>query len=108
MKDVAYVLGVIAAMGAVTWGLRALPFLAGRWLVRHPLVRELGRFLPLAVMALLVMHSARDAAASHSGGPWPEAVALVLVMAAQWRWRHPLPSMLIGTVVYVAWRQMLA
>lgn len=102
-----HVLAAIGLMLAITWGLRALPFLAARWLQRHPVVERLGRFLPLAVMVLLVLHSARGAAAEHAGAPWPEALAVALAAGLQWRWRQPLPSIALATALYVALRQTM-
>lgn len=104
MVDSLYVVGVIAAMGAVTLGLRALPFLAAQWLHQHPLVRALGRFLPLAIMTLLLLHSTVGAARSHPGGPWPEGVAVGLVVGLQWFGKHALLSILAGTGAYVLMR----
>ena len=106
MIDKGYAIAAIAAMTLVTFGLRALPFVAARWLQNHPVVRQLGRFLPLAIMTLLLAHSAVGAAAQDPAGPWPECLAVFLVLAFQWRLRNPLLSMLVGTVVYVALRNM--
>ena len=58
MIDNVYSLGAIAAMGLVTLALRATPFVASQWLKKHPLVQRLGQFLPLAIMTLLLIHSA--------------------------------------------------
>ena len=75
MLDSEYALKAIAAMGLVTFALRALPFVAAQWIEHHPLVRRLGQFLPLAIMTLLLAHSALGAARSHNGhsavGSWP-------------------------------------
>lgn len=102
--DNAYLLAVIAAMGAVTLGLRALPFLSAHWLRRSPVVQHLGRFLPLAIMALLLVHSASGSAREHAAGPWPELVAIALTCVLQWRSRNPLLSIVAGTAVYVLLR----
>lgn len=101
MIDSGYAIGVILAMGAVTFSLRALPFIAGQWLQRHAVVRALGKFLPLAIMTLLLLNSMVGAAAVHRRGPWPEILAVVLVMVLQDRLRNPLLSILAGTGVYV-------
>ena len=50
-----HVLLVLAAMAAVTFALRALPFVAAQWLQKHPVVQKLGDFLPLGIMTLLVL-----------------------------------------------------
>lgn len=102
--DDAYLLAAIAAMGAVTFGLRALPFLSAHWLRRSPVIQHLGRFLPLAIMALLLVHSASGAAREHAAGPWPELLAIALTCVLQWRSRNPLLSIVAGTALYVLLR----
>ncbi|MEY5099067.1 MAG: hypothetical protein RJA36_1786 [Pseudomonadota bacterium] len=104
MIEPGYAVASIAAMGLVTYALRGLPFVASRWLQRRAVVQRLGRFLPPAIMTLLLLHSARGLALEHPAGPWPEALALALVLLLQWRWRNPLLSILAGTAVYVATR----
>ena len=79
MIETRYVIGVIAAMGLVTFALRALPFVGAQWLNKHPLVQRLGQFLPLAIMTLLTIHSAAGSAREHAAGPFPELVAIALV-----------------------------
>lgn len=101
MIDALYVIGVIAAMGLVTFTLRALPFVAAHWLQKHPIVQQLGQFLPLAIMTLLLVHSAAGNAREHFAGPWPELLAIALVIVLQWTRRNALLSILIGTSVYV-------
>lgn len=101
MIDSIYVLWGIAAMAAVTFALRALPFVAGKWLNQHPVVRYLGRFLPLAIMALLTVHSMMGKVAQDVRGPWPELAAVALVTLLQWRGRNALVSILLGTGFYV-------
>ena len=104
MIEPSYVLGVIAAMAGVTFGLRALPFLASRWLQRHAFVQRLGRFLPLAIMSLLLLHSVVDAAKANPAGPWAEGAAIASVLLFQWFKKNALLSMLVGTLLYVALR----
>ncbi|MCC2597126.1 AzlD domain-containing protein [Pusillimonas sp. MFBS29] len=102
-----YVLGVLAAMAAVTFALRAIPFFAAQWLRNNPLIRHLGRFLPLAIMTLLVLHSVVGLAGQHAAKPWPELAALALTVLAQWKTRNPLVSIAAGTFVYVVMRNNL-
>jgi branched-subunit amino acid transport protein AzlD len=104
MIDNVYVLAVIAAMGLVTFALRALPFVAAHWLQKHPIVQRLGEFLPLAIMTLLLVHSAVGSAREHQSGPWPELLAVALVVFLQWRSKNALLSILAGTCVYVLLR----
>ena len=95
-----YVLGVILVMGLVTWGLRALPFVAARWLEGHPVVARVRQFLPTAVMALLLVHTVASGG-GHAQWPWAELVAIAAVMALQWWVRHALVSISTGTGLYV-------
>jgi len=104
MIDIPYAIGVIAAMAVVTFGLRALPFLAARFLQSHPLVQQLGRFLPLAIMTLLLLHTLVGSARENPSGPWAEGVAAATVVALQWWKKHPLLSILTGTALYVLLR----
>lgn len=105
MKDSnPYVLGVIAAMAVVTFGLRAVPFVAAQWLQKHPVVQRLGHFLPLAIMTLLLLHSVAGGAREHAWGPWTESAAVLVVVVLQWWKRNPLLSMLAGTTLYVVLR----
>jgi branched-subunit amino acid transport protein AzlD len=99
-----YIVEATLAMAAVTFALRALPFVAGQWLHKHPSVERLGKALPLAIMTLLLLHSGTAAALDNPRGPWAELLAVALVGALQWRFRHPLLSILAGTVTYVALR----
>ena len=106
MIETRYVIGVIAAMGLVTFALRGLPFIAAQWLNKHPIVQRLGAFLPLAIMTLLTVHSAAGSAREHPVGPWPELAAIALVAILQWRTRNALLSILLGTGAYVLMRNL--
>lgn len=99
-----HVVWVLMTMMAVTFALRALPFVAAQWLQKHPFVKRLGDFLPLGIMSLLVLHSGVGAALEHPQGPWPELAAVVVTAALQWRLKNPLLSILCGTTLYVVWR----
>ena len=107
MIDERTALAAIAAMTAVTFALRALPFVATRWLQRHAIVRRLGQFLPLAIMTLLVVHAAAGAAREHAAGPWFELISIAIVVVLQWTRRNALLSIAVGTAVYVALRNLL-
>jgi branched-subunit amino acid transport protein AzlD len=107
MIDSTYALSAIAVMAVVTFGLRALPFVTARWLQQSARVRALGRFLPLAVMVLLVLHTTLGQTQNNPAAPWLELLGVGLTAGLQWRWRHPLLSILAGTTLYVVLRQVL-
>ena len=96
----------ILVMAVVTFALRALPFVAAGLLRRHHLIRALGRFLPAAILALLLIHTLvgfirQDAP---TVGAWPALVAILVTVGLQWRWHHALLSIFAGTGVYVLLR----
>ena len=105
MIEYGYALTAILAMGLVTFALRAFPFIAAQWLQKNALVRRIGGFLPLAIMTILVIHSAAGSALQHEGLPWPEATAIAATAALQWKTRNPLLSILTGTALYVLLRK---
>lgn len=106
MSD-AYVVLAIAAMGVVTFLIRALPFLAARWLINSPVVRRVGVFLPPAIMTLLLIHSVRDLGSQSADHTLPTVVAVLVVLVFQAYKRQPLLSITAGTVLYVLWVQQL-
>ncbi|MFZ4622739.1 MAG: branched-chain amino acid transporter permease [Rhodoferax sp.] len=104
MISTSHALGALAAMALVTFGLRALPFLAARFLQSHPAVQRLGRFLPLAIMTLLLLHTLAGSARQNPSGPWAELAAVATVVVLQWWRRQALLSILAGTALYVLLR----
>jgi branched-subunit amino acid transport protein AzlD len=106
IEDTGYVVSVILVMSVVTVALRALPFVASQWLLKHALVQRLGQFLPLAIMTLLLVHSVAGASIEHQLGPWPELLAVALVMLFQWWGKNALLSIILGTAVYVLIRNI--
>ncbi|MDR9440808.1 MAG: AzlD domain-containing protein, partial [Halomonas sp.] len=53
-------LGFIAVCVAATFATRVLPFVALARHAEHPLILHLGRYLPPAVMMILVLYALRD------------------------------------------------
>lgn len=104
MSDWGYLLLVLVLSGLVTFLERALPFLAGGWLLRMPWVRTLGTFLAPAIMVLLTLATAVGAAKGHSGLPVPETAAIILTMALQTVLRRPILAIFGGTLLYIAFR----
>ena len=107
MNDI-YVLLSIVAMGAVTFMIRALPFLGGRWLKQSPVARRVGVFLPPAIMALLTVHSVVDLGFAAPGQLLPAIVSVLVALALQVYARQPLASIAAATVLYMLWMQLAA
>ena len=90
----------IGAAAAATIATRALPYLAFREGRTPDVVRYLGRVLPGAVFALLVVYCLRNVDIAVGGGI-PEAVG-VLVAGGLYLWRRSmLVSIFAATAVYM-------
>ena len=106
MIDSTYALSAILSMAVVTFGLRALPFLTSKWLQKSARVLALGRFLPLAIMSLLVLHTTLGHVKDNPDGPWAEIAGIFLTLLLQWYLRQPLLSIFAGTALYLLLRNL--
>lgn len=95
-----YVLLMIIISGAVTFLLRVLPFIAFRKKTPY-FITYLGRVLPCAIMAMLVIYCLRDVKILSAPHAVPEftACAVVIILHA-WR-RNTLLSIAGGTLCYM-------
>ena len=93
---------------AATMATRFLPFvLFGRSEHVPPVITYLGKALPSAVFAMLVVYCLKDITpAAHPFGI-PELIAVVCVAAVQVWKRNSLISILSGTVIYMVLIQMV-
>lgn len=92
---------LISAMALTTIALRALPFLVfGKRTPKY--ISYLGKVLPQALIALLVVYCLKDVSVTVRPFGLPELIAGVSVIAMQaWR-RNAVLSILLGTVIYMA------
>lgn len=97
-----YPLALIAVMAAVTFLTRALPFLLfDRGQEPPKVILYLGRALPPAVMAMLVVYCLRGMDFSTAPGWVPQVIAVAAV-AALHRWKHnTLLSIFGGALLYM-------
>lgn len=97
-----YPMAVILVMAAVTFLTRALPFLLfDRGGTPPRLVLYLGRVLPPAVMAMLVVYCLRGLDFSAASGWAPQVIAVSVVIALH-KWKHnTLLSIFGGTLFYM-------
>lgn len=103
---------IIGVCALATFATRVLPFMALSRHAEHPLVLHLGRYLPPAVMLILVLYALRDfrplAANSLNVGAdgWPLIIAsLTVTLLHLWR-RNALLSIIGGTGLYMAMVQL--
>ena len=93
----------IAVICAVTLCTRAFPFLFFSGKRKPPaLVLYLGRVLPPAIVALLVVYSLKDVTLLSPPFAAPEITACLLVLALQQWKRNAMLSIGLGTVSYMA------
>ena len=91
---------LIATMSVVTILLRFLPFVVFR---KHTpeYISYLGRVLPPAIIAMLVVYCLKDISLAASPFGIPELIAVAVVVGTQVWKRNSLISILTGTVVYM-------
>lgn len=95
-------IALVAIMAAITFGSRLLPFLLfGRGKEPAGWVVYLGRYLPPAMIALLVVYCIKDIAFTALGGWLPYVIAGAAVVLLQWKTRNDLISIFTGTVLYM-------
>ena len=95
-------IAAIAVMAIVTFLTRVLPFLLfDRGESPPKLVLYLGRVLPPAIIAMLIVYCLRGVSFSTPGG-WVPQLLCVAVVVALHLWKHNnLLSILGGTVLYM-------
>ena len=94
-------ISIIATMSIVTMFTRLSPFLIFHKKV-PPILSYLGKVLPVAIVAMLVVYCLKDVDIFKSPFGVPEFIAIMCVVAVHiWR-RNSLMSILVGTIVYMA------
>lgn len=91
----------IAAIAAVTAGIRFLPFLIFSGGKTPKWVTYLGKVLPYAVMGMLVVYCLKDVSFSSLAGFLPALIASALTALSYALKRNTLLSIILGTVCYM-------
>ena len=91
--------GAVSAL--ITFGLRALPFLAVSGSRKMPASLErLGRALPSAIMAVLIIYCMKDIPTGGISAAVPKLLAAVVFITYKWK-HQTLVSILLGTISYM-------
>lgn len=102
MPDTGYIALLVAISAAVTWALRALPFVVLAPMRHSAVIRYLSLHMPLGVMVMLALYTLRDVPeAAGRQQIWLLIAVLVTAGLQVWR-RHALLSIFFGTGIYVA------
>lgn len=89
-------------MAAVTFGLRAFPFVARGFIAHHKRIQILGHRLPVAMMVLLTLYAMNVQNWRQPSDGYAQLIAVAVVAILQlWR-AQALLSILSGTLVYMA------
>lgn len=98
----AQIAALVAVMAAVTFLTRALPFLLfGRGEEPPRVVLYLGRFLPPAVIAMLIVYCYRSLDFAQPAGWAPGLIAGAAVVALHVWKRNNMLSIVGGTILYM-------
>lgn len=102
MLTTAGAIGAIAVMAIVTFLTRALPFLLfDRGSAPPKLILYLGRVLPPAIIAMLIIYCLKDISFVQVGGWLPKLIAVAAVVILH-LWKHNnLLSIFGGTILYM-------
>ncbi len=102
MSELSYLLMVFLVMTVATFITRLIPFVAFRNKSDHPLLMYLGRYMPPAIMTVLVIYSLKSVDLSSTPYGVNELLALSLTTLLH-LWRgNALLSIFSGTLFYMA------
>lgn len=106
--DAGQAIASIAVMAAITFFTRALPFiLFDRGKEPPKLVLYLGRVLPPAVIAMLIIYCLRNVDVFSDARGIPEIVSILVVLLLHLWKRNNLISIFGGTVLYMILVQLV-
>lgn len=97
-----YNIGVIVVITAVTFALRALPFVVFGSRPLPKAIQYLGRVLPPAIMTVLVIYCMRGIDFTKAPFGFAEISAAVLVVVLQCTKKNMYLSIVAGTLYYMA------
>lgn len=100
-------LALIIVMAAVTLLIRALPFIVFNGKKTPAYIDYLGKYLPYAIMAMLVVYCLKDVSITQRPFGIPEIIAIVVTAALHVIKRNTLLSIVAGTICYMALVQFL-
>ena len=101
MTDTPFIYSVIVVMTIATIATRLLPFILLKGKEEHPLLEFLGRYMPPAIMSILLLYSMQSIELTASPYGANEFIALLLTMLIH-LWRgSALLSIFTGTFIYM-------
>lgn len=102
MPSTAYIVSAIALSGVITLLIRALPFAVLSKLRKSKYVTRIGAWMPVGIMLILAVVTARNAVVDRLEVWWLVPIALAVTVAVHYLTkRKTLWSVFAGTTVYV-------
>ena len=102
MLTTAGAIAAIAVMAIVTFLTRALPFLLfDRGSAPPKIILYLGRVLPPAIIAMLIVYCLKDISFAQAGGWVPQLISVGAVVGLHLWLRNNLLSIFGGTILYM-------
>ncbi len=92
---------IIAICAACTFFERALPFLVFRGREVPPVIRYLGKVLPMAIMATLVIYCIKDISFTALDTCLPYLIGIAVTSLVHLWKRNNLLSIALGTIAYM-------
>lgn len=98
---------LVAIMAVVTMLLRFLPFLIFNGKETPPYIAYLGRVLPYAIMAMLVVYCLKNVSVIQAPYGIPELISVVVVTTLHVWKKNTLLSIVSGTICYMLLIQLV-
>ena len=98
---------LIAVMSAVVIFLRSVPFLIFRGKETPAFIEYIGKYLPYAIMGMLLVYCFRETPIVQSPHGLPELIAIIVTAGLQVWKKQGLLSIVVGTVLYMVLVQMV-
>lgn len=96
----AFILIVVMSISVI--GLRLLPFLFFRKRETPDLIAYLGKYLPYAIMGMMVIYCLKDTKVCEKYYGIPELIAIVVTVSIQVWKKNSLVAIVFGTAVYMS------
>lgn len=103
-----YVLTGIIVIGAVTFLLRALPFMMGRYLHRYAFIQYVQNRLPLVMMFILTVYASNLVKKQSIEQALPILIALLMISLCQLLLKNTLLSIGLGVLLYCSLLQFIS
>ena len=98
---------LIATMSIVVIFLRSVPFLIFRGKETPAFIAYIGKYLPYAIMGMLLVYCFRETPIVQSPHGLPELIAIIVTAGLQVWKKQGLLSIVVGTVLYMVLVQMV-